>query len=170
LFHATERATLIIVLPRTYEKQVCSIARTLEVIGDRWTMLIIRNVFLGMRRFDDFQNDLGIARNVLSDRLARLVDEGILERHPYRQRPERFEYRLTEKGIDLWPVMVSLMKWGDRHAPEEAGPPTLVLHRGCGGEVDERLVCTECGEPVDARSAEARPGPGSARSWPSAVL
>jgi DNA-binding HxlR family transcriptional regulator len=158
------------VLPRTYENQVCSIARTLEVIGDRWTMLIIRNVFLGMRRFDDFQSDLGIARNVLSDRLARLVDEGILERHPYQQRPERFEYRLTEKGIDLWPVMVSLMKWGDRHAAEEAGLPTLVLHRGCGGDVDERFVCTACGEPVDARSAEARPGPGSARSWPSAVL
>ncbi len=157
-------------LPRTYDTQVCSVARTLETIGDRWTMLIIRNAFLGMRRFDDFQRDLGIARNVLSDRLARLVDDGILERRAYQSRPERFEYRLTQKGLDLWPVLVSLMKWGDRHAPEEAGPPTLILHRGCGGEIDARFVCSECGELVDARSAEARPGPGSARSWPSAVL
>lgn len=157
-------------LPRTYDTQICSVARSLETIGDRWTMLIIRDAFLGMRRFDDFQRDLGIARNVLSDRLARLVDDGILERRAYQERPERFEYRLTEKGIDLWPVLVSLMKWGDRHAPEMAGPPTLILHRGCGGEVDERFVCQSCGAPVDARSAEARPGPGAPRSWPSAVL
>jgi DNA-binding HxlR family transcriptional regulator len=164
------RYAVVIVLPRTYETQVCSIARTLETIGDRWTMLIIRDAFLGMRRFEDFQRDLGVARNVLSDRLARLVDDGVLERRPYQERPERFEYRLTEKGIDLWPVLVSLMKWGDRHAPEEAGPPMLVLHRGCGGEVDARFVCSNCGEPVDARSAEARPGPGSPRSLPSVVL
>jgi DNA-binding HxlR family transcriptional regulator len=159
-----------IVLPRTYENQVCSIARTLETIGDRWTMLIIRDAFLGVRRFEDFQRDLGVARNVLSDRLARLVDDGILKRRPYQERPERFEYRLTAKGIDLWPVLVSLMRWGDRHVPEQAGPPTLVLHRGCGGEVEPHFVCSDCGEPVEARSAEARPGPGSARPWPSAVL
>jgi DNA-binding HxlR family transcriptional regulator len=170
LLHATEPATLFLVLPRTYDTQVCSVARTLEVMGDRWTMLIIRNVFLGLRRFDDLQGNLGIARNVLSDRLGRLVDEGILERRRYQERPERFEYRLTDKGIDLWPVMVSLMKWGDRHAPEEAGPPTLILHRDCGGEIDERFVCSACGELVDARSSEARPGPGARRSWPSAVL
>ena len=97
-----------------------------------------------MRRFDDFQRNLGFARNVLTDRLARLVDDGILERGAYQERPERFEYRLTEKGIDLWPVLVSLMKWGDRHAPED-GPPVLILHRGCGGEIDERFVCSECG-------------------------
>jgi DNA-binding HxlR family transcriptional regulator len=170
LLHATETATLLLVLPRTYDTQVCSVARTLEVMGDRWTMLIIRNVFLGLRRFDDLQSNLGIARNVLSDRLGRLVDDGILERRRYQERPERFEYRLTDKGIDLWPVMVSLMKWGDRHAPEEAGPPTLILHRNCGGEIDERFVCSECGELVDARSSEARPGPGARRPWPSAVL
>jgi DNA-binding HxlR family transcriptional regulator len=147
------------VLPRTYDSQVCSVARTLEVMGDRWTMLVIREAFLGVRRFDDFQRDLGVARNVLADRLARLVDEGVLERRRYQERPERFEYRLTDKGIDLWPVMVSLMKWGDRHAAPD-GPPTLVLHRDCGGEVNARFVCEKCGKPVDARSAEARPGPG----------
>jgi DNA-binding HxlR family transcriptional regulator len=157
------------VLPRTYDNQVCSIARTLEAIGDRWTMLVIRDAFLGVRRFEDFQRDLGVARNVLTDRLARLVDDGILERHRYQERPERFEYQLTEKGVDLWPVLVSLMKWGDRHAAPD-GPPTLILHRDCGGEVDERFRCTACGADVDARSAEARPGPAAARRWPSAVL
>jgi DNA-binding HxlR family transcriptional regulator len=148
------------VLPRTYDGQVCSVARTLEAIGDRWTMLVIREAFFGTRRFDDYQRKLGVARNVLADRLARLVDEGILKRRRYQERPERFEYSLTKKGIDLWPVLVSLTKWGDRHAAPN-GPPILILHRGCGGEVNARFVCEKCGEPVDARSAEARPGPGS---------
>jgi DNA-binding HxlR family transcriptional regulator len=149
------------VLPRTYEGQVCSVARTLEAMGDRWTMLVIREAFLGTRRFDDYQRNLGVARNVLADRLARLVDDGILRRRRYQERPERFEYLLTEKGLDLWPALVSLMKWGDKHAAPD-GPPLLILHRGCGGELNERLVCERCGEPVDARGSEARPGPGSA--------
>jgi DNA-binding HxlR family transcriptional regulator len=157
------------VLPRTYDNQVCSVARTLERIGDRWTMLVIRDAFLGVRRFEHFHRDLGIARNVLTDRLGRLVDDGILERHRYQDNPKRFEYRLTEKGIDLWPVLVSLMKWGDRHAAPD-GQPTLILHRGCGGAVDERFRCTACGADVDARSSEARPGPAAARRWPTAVL
>jgi DNA-binding HxlR family transcriptional regulator len=149
-------------LPRTYENQVCSIARTLERIGDRWTMLIIRDAFLGVRRFDDFQRELGVARNVLTDRLNRLVEEGILERRAYQERPERFEYRLTEKGLDLFPVLMSLMKWGDRHAPDEAGPPLVVLHRGCGGEIDARLRCERCGESITALNAEARqPAPSA---------
>jgi DNA-binding HxlR family transcriptional regulator len=157
------------VLPRTYDTQVCSVARALETIGDRWTMLVIRDVFLGVRRFEDFQRDLGVARNILTDRLTRLVDDGILERRRYQDKPERFEYRLTEKGIDLWPVLVSLMKWGDRHAAPD-GPPTLILHRDCGGVVDERFRCSACGADVDARTAEAMPGPGAARRWPTAVL
>jgi DNA-binding HxlR family transcriptional regulator len=156
------------VLPRTYGNQVCSVARTLETIGDRWTMLVVRDALLGIRRFEDFQRDLGVARNVLADRLARLVEEGILERHRYQEKPERFEYRLTEKGIDLWPVMISLMKWGDRYAAPD-GPPMLVLHKGCGGELDEHLRCRACGADVDARSSEARPGPAAARRWPTAV-
>jgi DNA-binding HxlR family transcriptional regulator len=147
------------VLPRTYEGQVCSVARALEAMGDRWTMLVIREAFLGTRRYEDYQRNLGVARNVLADRLARLVDDGILRTHRYQERPDRFEYLLTEKGIDLWPVLVSLMKWGDRHAAPD-GPPLLILHRGCGGEVNERFMCEKCGEPVDARSAEGRPGPG----------
>jgi DNA-binding HxlR family transcriptional regulator len=157
------------VLPRTYDTQVCSIARTLEAVGDRWTMLVIRDAFLGVRRFEDFQRDLGVARNVLTDRLARLVDDGILERHRYQEKPKRFEYHLTDKGVDLWPVLVSLMKWGDRHAAPD-GPPTLITHRDCGGEVDERFRCTKCGADVEARTAEARPGPAAPRRWPIAVL
>ena len=96
-------------LPRTYDDQNCSVARALEVLGDRWTLLVIRDAFLGVRRFDDFQRDLGVARNVLSDRLQRLVDEGLLERVRYQERPERFEYRLSDKGIDLWPTIITLM-------------------------------------------------------------
>ena len=150
-------------LPRTYDNQVCSIARTLEVIGDRWTMLVIRDAFHGVRRFEEFQERLGIARNVLSSRLTRLVEEEVLEKRLYQDRPPRFEYRLTPKGVDLFPVMVSLMKWGDRHAPNPDGPPVVVLHRGCGGEVDERLLCDRCGEPVTALNAEARqPAPTAA--------
>lgn len=143
-------------LPRSYETQVCSIARTLEAIGDRWTMLVVRDAFLGVRRFDDFQDRLGVARNILSDRLGRLVDEGILEKRPYQERPQRFEYRLTKKGRDLFPVMIALMKWGDRHALDPDGPPMLVLHRDCGGQVTEQLVCDRCGEPMTARNSEAR--------------
>jgi DNA-binding HxlR family transcriptional regulator len=152
-----------------YDTQVCSVARALEAIGDRWTMLVVRDAFLGVRRFEDFQRDLGVARNILTDRLARLVDDGILERRRYQEKPERFEYRLTEKGIGLWPVLVSLMKWGDRHAAPD-GPPMLILHRDCGGEVDERFRCGACGADVDARTAEATPGPGAARRWPTAAL
>jgi DNA-binding HxlR family transcriptional regulator len=141
------------VLPRTYDTQVCSVARTLEAIGDRWTLLVVRDLFLGLRRFDDLQRDLGVARNVLTDRLTRLVDEGIVERRLYQERPERHEYRLTDKGSDLWPVMISLLKWGDRHAPDEGGAPTRVLHKRCGGEIDERFNCRRCGEPIDVRSS-----------------
>src|SRR5436853_2887738 len=109
-------------LPRTYPDQHCSIAGTLELIGQRWTLLVLRDAFLGVRRFDDFQRDLGVARNVLAARLGRLVDEGVFERVAYQERPERFEYRLTEKGRDLWPVTMALLRWGDRHYATE-GPP-----------------------------------------------
>src|SRR5215212_9012433 len=137
-------------LPRTYDDQHCSIARALEVLGDRWTLLVIRDAFLGVRRFDDFQRDLRVARNVLSDRLGRLVEEGLLDRRRYQERPERFEYRLTEKGIHLWRAIVSLMKWGDRYYAPPAGPPRVVRHRGCGGEVTDYFTCERCGAQLDA--------------------
>lgn len=146
-------------LHRTYEGQNCSVARALEVIGERWTVLIIRDAFLGVRRFEDFQRDLGLSRGVLTDRLNRLLEAGIFERRLYQERPERHEYRLTEKGRDLWPVTVALLRWGDRYYAEQ-GPPRLVLHRDCGGEVTERLTCAKCGAELTARDVEARPGPG----------
>jgi DNA-binding HxlR family transcriptional regulator len=152
-------ATLCEVLHRTYD-QTCSVARALEVLGERWTLLIVRDALLGMRRFEDFQRDLGVSRGVLTTRLQLLCDEGILERRRYQERPERFEYRLTDKGRDLWPVMMALVKWGDRHEAEH-GPPRLILHRDCGGEVTDALMCAKCGAPLTARDVETRPGPGA---------
>lgn len=146
-------------LPRTYESQNCSIARSLEIIGDRWTLLVIRSAFEGVRRFDDFADVLGVARNVLTDRLGRLCEEGILRRSRYQDKPERYEYRLTRKGVELWPVMMSLMLWGDRHyAPE--GPPAVVLHRGCGGRLNRRLACDRCGDHLEPNEVEGVAGPG----------
>jgi DNA-binding HxlR family transcriptional regulator len=142
------------VLKRDYPTQYCPVAATLEAIGERWTLLIVRDVFLGIRRFEEIQRDLGIARNVLQVRLERLVDEGILLRRPYQQRPLRCEYRLTEKGADLWPVLVAMLHWGDRHALE-GGRPLLLEHRGCGGELDDRRRCTACGSDVDYTEAIA---------------
>jgi DNA-binding HxlR family transcriptional regulator len=148
------------VLPRTYAGQNCSIARTLELVGERWTMLVLREAFLGRRRFDEYAERLGIARNVLSARLAHLVEEGVLERVRYQERPERFEYRLTDKGLDLWPVLFSLLHYGDRHyAPD--GPPMALTHRGCGGELSDRRVCRRCGAALEGGDVEARRGPGA---------
>ena len=144
-----------------YQGQNCSAARTLEVVGERWTILIIRDAFLGVRRFDLFQKRLGIARNVLQNRLERLVDAGIMRRVPYQERPERFEYRLTRAGVDLWPVVVALMEWGDSHAAPADGPPILLMHKDCGGRIDGRRRCEKCGADVDAWDAEAKVGPGA---------
>src|SRR5215204_4736575 len=121
------------VLGRTYDDQNCSIARALELVGERWTMLVLREAFTGRRRFDDMAEDLGIARNVLAARLQHLLDEGVLTKVRYQQRPERFEYRLTEKGLDLWPILMSLLQWGDRHYLHPDGPPRVIRHRDCGG-------------------------------------
>lgn len=147
-------------LNREYD-QVCSVARSLEVLGERWTLLVIRDVFNGKRRFDAIQQDLGIARNVLAARLARLVEEDILVKRRYSERPPRYEYFLTGKGLDLWPVMVAMMDWGDRHLAD-AGPPVVIRHKECGGIVDGRGHCERCGERLDARDAYAEPGPGTA--------
>src|SRR5277367_4791172 len=113
-------------LKRDYQGQDCSIARALEVVGERWTLLIVRDAFLGLRRFDQFQESLGIARNVLTDRLNRLVEEGILERVRYSERPERFEYTLTTKGRDLYVALIALRQWGDTYLSER---PPRVLRR-----------------------------------------
>jgi DNA-binding HxlR family transcriptional regulator len=151
-------------LPRTYDTQVCSIARALEVLGDRWTLLVLRDAFKRVRRFEDFQRNLGVARNVLTDRLNRLVEEDILRRVPYQERPVRFEYRLTDKGLALWPVMMTLLQWGDRYYLAPDGPPVVVRHRDCGGEVTEHLTCAACGAELGPRDVVAEPGPGAARA------
>jgi DNA-binding HxlR family transcriptional regulator len=147
-------------LNRTYDNQVCSIARTLEVVGERWTLLVLRDVLQGARRFDELIESLGVARNVLSDRLDRLVDYGLLERKPYQDHPPRFEYHPTAKGSELLVVLLGLMHWGDRHLAGEAGPPRLVEHRNCGGAVVEQLACATCGQMVTPDQVITRPGPG----------
>lgn len=142
-----------------YKGQTCSIARALELVGERWTLLVLRDIFLGRRRFEEMQRSLGVARNVLAARLERLVGEGILEKAPYQERPQRHEYRLTEKGLDLWPVIVELLRWGDRYeAPD--GPPIILRHRDCGGELGERRICARCGQALGPRDVRAEPGPG----------
>ena len=122
-------------------------------------MLVIRECFNRTRRFEDFQSHLGIARNVLTDRLATLVDEGLLEKRQYQERPPRFEYRLTEKGLDLYPVLVSVMRWGDKWKSDNK-PPVKLIHNSCGHEADPKLVCSHCGEELRAREVTAAPGPG----------
>jgi DNA-binding HxlR family transcriptional regulator len=155
-------------LPSTYAGENCSVAKTLELIGERWTVLVLREAFLGRRRFDEFADRLAIARNVLAARLARLVEEGVLEKRRYQERPERFEYRLTEKGLDLWPVLTALMQYGDRYyAPD--GPPLVLRHRDCGGLLTDRRMCDRCGEPLRAADVRAEPGPGQAPA-PAAAL
>ena len=132
-------------------------ARTLDVVGEWWTLLVLRDAFSRVRRFEDFQKSLGIARNVLADRLQTLVDNGILERRLYQERPERHEYRLTQKGLDLYPVLVSLMRWGDRWAFGADPAPVLLTHKACGHDIMPVLVCPDCHEEVDAHAISARP-------------
>lgn len=144
----------------------CSVARTLSVIGDRWTLLVLRDAFLRTRRFEDFQSHLGVSRHLLSDRLHKLVDHGILARHRYQERPARYEYRLTDKGIDLYPVLVSLLSWGDRWMGDGSGPPIELTHRGCGAVGLPKLFCPACGERVGARDMETRLGAALAERLP----
>jgi DNA-binding HxlR family transcriptional regulator len=145
------------VLKRDYEGQNCSIARALEVVGERWTLLIVRDAFLGLRRFDEFQANLGIARNVLTDRLNRLVAEGILERVPYSRRPERFEYRLTPKGRELNLALAGLRQWGDKYVSEK--PPSLLRRKADRKPVIAALV-PKGSRVLRADEVESVPGPG----------
>lgn len=147
-------------LPRQYPGQNCSIARSLEVVGDRWTLLIVREAFRGPARFDDLAASLDVAKNILADRLARLTQEGILERSTYQDRPLRHEYVLTAKGQGLRPVLAAMMDWGDRYyAPQ--GPPRVVLHEGCGGHVTTTLVCGDCGQSWPSIQLRTAEGPGA---------
>lgn len=148
-------------LHRDYPGLDCSVAKALEVIGERWSLLIVRAVMHGNRRFGEMQESLGIARNVLSARLQRLVDEEILERRAYQESPPRYEYFLTEKGLDLWPALIALLNWGDRYSPSPEGPRRLIVHKECGGTVSGRGICESCGKLLTARDAKQVPGPGA---------
>jgi DNA-binding HxlR family transcriptional regulator len=151
------------VLQRDYPDQVCSIARSLEIVGERWTLLILRDAVLGLTRFEDFQEKLGIASNVLTNRLKLLCDEQVLERIPDPQRPGRPKYVLTDKGRELAPALILLMKWGDRHYATPNGPPRLTLHAGCGGSIGRDLRCDRCGNQAGPGQIELLPGPGAPR-------
>ena len=148
---------------RDFPRDACSVASTLEVIGERWTMHVLREAFLGVRRFEDFRRNIGVARNILSDRLNTLVAEGILRRELYSERPPRYEYRLTRKGVDLYGVLIELMKWGNRWSPNADGPALVLRHRGCGEVIEPALACPACSEPLHARDLEALPGPATQR-------
>jgi DNA-binding HxlR family transcriptional regulator len=147
-------------LGRTYDTQVCSIARALEVVGERWSLLIIRDaLFGGSTRYSDFQRSLGIATNVLKVRLDGYVESGIMERRRYSEQPELFEYLLTDKGRDLAPALIALTEWGDRwDAPD--GRPIIYEHTNCGGEVDLHLHCQTCGAEPAPSEVTGRAGPG----------
>ncbi len=154
-------------LGHDYPGQICSVAKSLEVIGERWSLLIVRDVMNGNRRFGELQRSLGVARNVLSARLGRLIEEGILERRAYQESPPRHEYFLTEKGLDLWPALIALQGWGDRHSAGPEGPPLSVVHKECGGAVSDRGICESCGKLLHAHDARAVPGPGLAAALAS---
>lgn len=138
-------------------------ARALSVVGDRWTLLVLREAFLRVRRFDEFQARLGIARRVLAERLKHLVDCGVLRKVEYESAPPRYEYRLTEKGLALYPALISLVHWGDKYYAGKKGPPLLHRHATCGRDFRAVLTCSECGEAVDPREVRTRPGPGARR-------
>jgi DNA-binding HxlR family transcriptional regulator len=138
----------------------CSIARTVDLTGDWWTPLVMREAFYGARRFDEFQRQLGLSRNVLAQRLDRLVGEEMLARIPYQERPRRYEYHLTEKGRDFFTVLAAMIRWGDRWLADEAGPPIELRDRKSGARVKPEVVDASTGEPLDVEQLIASPGPG----------
>jgi DNA-binding HxlR family transcriptional regulator len=139
-----------------FEPAACSVARTLDVLGDTWSVLVLREVFLGAHRFDVMQQHLGIARNVLAARLKRLVAHGLLEKREYQAHPPRFEYHLTRKGLDLQPVLIGLMQWGDRYVADAGGGPIVLEHRGRGHAVRVVTLCETCNTPLTPRETTAR--------------
>jgi len=146
---------------RPFTDQNCSVAAALGVIGERWTLLIMREVLFGRRRVAEIKRNTGIAANILSDRLQMLVEHGVLERRLYSEQPESYEYVPTRKGLDVSPVITTLMIWGDKHAAPAAGPPRVAVHTACGHDARPRLHCSHCGEAIGRGELEVRPGPGA---------
>lgn len=145
----------------------CTIARSADVLGDGWTLLIIRQACLGNRRFEEFQTALGIGRNILTTHLNRLVDEGMLAKVPYQERPLRHEYRLTEKGRDVFPILAAMAAWGDKWLTGPEGTPLVFHHTACDHDMHAEVVCSECGEAIDVRRMQARRGPGHPEFTPA---
>lgn len=143
------------------EEEHCSLARTIAVIGDRWSLLILRECFLRVRRFDEFQSRLGITRHILAERLKKFVRCGILRKAKYQESPARYEYILTQRGLDLYPVVMTMVHWGDVHMVDERGRPMLHEHKNCGKLFNPILVCSECGEPINAKQVQVHSGPGA---------
>lgn len=141
-------------------REPCSMARTVSVIGDRWTLMVLRDCFLRLRRFEDFERSLGITRHLLADRLRKLVKSGVLRKQAYSERPKRYEYRLTDKGLDLYPIMMAVVHWGDTHMAGSKGRPLLHEHIACGHTFDPVMTCSHCQEEITARAVRVRPGPG----------
>jgi DNA-binding HxlR family transcriptional regulator len=143
----------------------CTIARAMEILGERWTLVVLREVFNGIRRFDDMRVRTGIPRQVLTNRLSTLVEQGVLRREPYREpgARQRHEYRLTDKGFDLWPVLVTVLAWGDRYLADPEGSPLVTVHRDCDAEVHAVLRCAAGHEVATPREVVPRPGPGARR-------
>jgi DNA-binding HxlR family transcriptional regulator len=139
----------------------CSIARTMAVVGESWSLLIVRDVWVGITRFDDLQADLGVSRKVLAERLRLLVDEAVLERRLYNERPPRHEYVLTEKGAELTDILITITAWGDRWTATGAGPPVLLRHRACGHVTHAEVHCAVCGKPMHGADVDVQPGPGA---------
>jgi DNA-binding HxlR family transcriptional regulator len=144
----------------SFARWPCSIARTMDLLGDWWTPLVLRDAFYGIRRFDEFADALGIARNTLADRLRRLVGEGLLEKVAYQHDPVRYDYVLTEKGRDFYGVLLALTRWGDKWLAGEAGPPVTLHHETCGHDTHAEVVCAHCREPLTAAGTRMRRGPG----------
>lgn len=144
-----------------FSQLACSIARTLDVIGEPWSPLILRDIWVGFARFEQLQADLGISRKVLTERLNHLVDRGVVERRPYDRRP-RYEYVLTDKGRELVDVLMVMVAWGDKHLAGQAGPPVLYRHHACGEISHVDLACSHCGKPMHAEDIDLLPGPGAA--------
>lgn len=143
------------------EAEPCSVARTVSVIGDRWTLLVLRECFLGVKRFEEFQERLAISRPMLVDRLHKLVEAKVLKKVAYQQTPTRYDYRLTPKGLDLHPVLMAIVHWGDIHMAGKAGRPLLHRHSGCGHLFDPVTVCSECRAVLSAREVTVEAGPGA---------
>jgi DNA-binding HxlR family transcriptional regulator len=154
---------------KSFEDMSCSVAQCLEVVGEWWTMLVIRDLFLRVRRFDEIQQRLGISRNVLAERLDHLVAHGIVEKRPYQESPVRYDYVLTDRGRDLWPVLTAMREWGDKWAAPD-GPPAELLHKTCGHRVHSVPTCSDCGEALELRDIRIVAGPGADPDAPIAPV